>query len=387
MFDRFRARSAKLEIIQSSPEFKEAYTSVCSMNVHDWVFIDAAQLIADQDSQQVSQASLLQTLPPPTAPAQLQVVYRRWVQDEIRRRILVAMFVLDIQHSHLFQRQRCYNGSLGQHGLDLPFPTSAETWNCPDVFTWRNLIATHEVFSISGLGPNYPPLDSFQFSLLTCCQVHSLGRSSEPTQDDFVYRSSKSYLQHALFTHHAFSLTTHTPLHALIITASDSWLFGSKVTDEAVWQRSKVTLRKWITSESAMQAVWHAARLLRLVSWGQIDALQQATDNGGYLHRLWCIYVAALVCWAFGYGNTNAKAQPEILTNNAEALTAEYLDAMIVHDWLDVGNVVPRWLGSTKGLLESVRLKIGDVGMGGLLNGAEDVLFRLIDGESKLVEF
>ncbi|KAL8818218.1 MAG: hypothetical protein Q9223_003105 [Gallowayella weberi] len=387
MFGLFRARSAKLEIIQSSPKFREAYTSVCSMNVHDWVFIDEAQLIADQDFLQVSQASLLQTLPPPTAPAQLQVVYRRWVEHEIRRRILVAMFVLDIQHSHLFQRERCYNGSLGQDGLDLPFPTSAETWNCPDVFTWRNLIATHEAFSISGLGPNYPPLDFFQSSLLTCCQVHRLGRSSQPALDDFVYRSSKSYLQHALLTHHALSLTTHTPLHALIITASESWLFGSKVTDEAVWHRSKVTLRKWITSESAMQAVWHATRLLRLVFRGQSDALQPETDNGGYLHSHWCIYVAALVCWAFGYGSTKAKAQPEILTNNAEILTAEYLDAMNVLHWLDVGNIAPRWLGSTKGLLESVRLKIGDVGMGGLLNGAEDVLFRLIDGESKLVEF
>ncbi|KAL8698269.1 MAG: hypothetical protein Q9224_001930 [Gallowayella concinna] len=297
------------------------------------------------------------------------------------------MFVLDTQHSHLFQRQPCYNGTLAEGGLDLPFPTSAETWDCPDVFTWRNLITVHEAFSISALGPNYPPLDCFQSSLLTSCQAHRLGTSSEPAQDDSVYRSSKSYLQRTLLTHHALSLTTHTPLHSLIITASESWLFGTKVTDEAVWHTSKATLRSWITSESAMQAVWHATQLLRIVFRRPSDPLPEVTNDGGYLHNLWCLYVAALVCWAFGYGSTNARAQPDMLTNNAEVLTAEYLDAMDVLDWPDVGNVGPCWLGSTRGLLESVRLKIGDVGMGGLLNGAEDVLFRLIDGESKLVEF
>ncbi|KAL8918123.1 MAG: hypothetical protein Q9172_005550 [Xanthocarpia lactea] len=371
MFNRFRARSAKFESIQSSLQFQKLYAS----------------LIADQDFLQVKPESLLQALPPSNIPSQLQAVYRRWVEHETRRRILVAMFVLDTQASHLLQRQACYRGTLTEDGLDLPFPTSADTWSCPDIFTWRALITSHEAFSLSELGSNLPSLDAFQSSLLTCYQIHGFGLSSDPAQHDLIYQPPKSLSQHITRTHHALALSTHTPLHALLITASESWLFGTKITDDAIWQKSKAKLREWITSESAMRATWHATQLLRLTFQNRSGLLQQETDAGGYLHDLWCLYVAALVCWAFGYGSTNAKAQPDMLADNAEVLVADYLDAMAVHGWKHIGNVARMSAGSTRGLLEWVRRKIGDVGMGGLLNGAEDVLFRLVEGESKLVEF
>ncbi|KAI4234102.1 MAG: hypothetical protein L6R40_006867 [Gallowayella cf. fulva] len=266
--------------------------------------IDQAQLIADQEFLQVDQASLHQTLPPPSAPAHLEAVYSRWVEHEIRRRILVAMFVLDTQHSHLFQRQSSYSGNLTKEdGLDLPFPTSTEIWNCPDVPTWRELIASHEAFSINTLGPNHhhhPPLDPFQSSLLTCCHVHRSRLSGTPTQYDLVYQPSKSHVHHAAAarTHHSLSMSTHAPLHALLITASESWLFGTKITDEAIWYRSKATLRKWVTGPGALKAVWHATRLLRLAIIKRDDSApsREADDQGGcyYLHDPWCLYVAAL---------------------------------------------------------------------------------------------
>ena len=93
------------------------------------------------------------------------------------------------------------------------------------------------------------------------------------------------------------------------------------------------------------------------------------------------------MCWAFGYGTTNAKAKPALLNDNAEGLAAEYLNAMAVPECKDLGDVAGIWAGYTRGLLEWVRTKIGEMGIGGLLNGAEDVLFRLVEGESHLVEF
>lgn len=297
------------------------------------------------------------------------------------------MFVLDTTHSHLLQRQPCHRGTLAEDGLDLPFPASADIWDCPDIFTWRSLISSHEAFSLSKLGPNLPSLDAFQSSLLTCCQIHRFQLSSDPKQHNMIYQPPKSLLQHTICTHHTLALSTHTPLHALLITASESWLFGTKITDKTTWQQSKATLREWIASEDATKATWHATQLLRLTFQSQSDPLQQEAHSGGYLHDLWCLYVAALVCWAFGYGTTNARAQPETLTDNAELLVAEYLTAMAVNDWKDIGNVAAISAGYTRGLLEWVRWKIGDVAMGGLLNGAEDVLFRLVEGESKLVEF
>ncbi|KAL8775099.1 MAG: hypothetical protein Q9209_000578 [Squamulea sp. 1 TL-2023] len=371
MFDLLRARSAKLESIQSSPQFKTLYAS----------------LIADQDFLHLEHSSFQQTMPSVNALIQLQAVYRRWVEHEIRRRILVAMFILDTQHSHLLQRQPCYRGILAEDGLDLPFPAFADTWTCPDILTWRNLIISHEAFSLGDLGPNLPVLDAFQSALLTCYQIHGFRLSSDPTRHDLLYQRPKSFIQHTTRTHHALALSTHVPLHALLTTASESWLFGTKVADESTWQESKATLRGWVSNEKAMKAVWHATQLLRMAFQSQSQLLQQEADAGGYLHDPWCLYVAALVCWAFGYGTTNAKAQPELLTDNAEVLTAEYLTAMAVGNWMNIRSVAAIRVGSTRGLLEWVRLKIGDVGMGGLLNGAEDVLFRLVEGESELVKF
>ncbi|KAL9000516.1 MAG: hypothetical protein Q9169_000809 [Polycauliona sp. 2 TL-2023] len=371
LFNLFRARSAKIESIQSPLPLTTLYES----------------LVADQDFLGVNQASLTQTLPPPNVPEQLQAVWLRWVEHETRRRTLVAMFVVDTQHSHLLQRQPCYRGVLGEDGLDLPFPTSIDTWNCPDIFTWRNLITSYEAFSLSELDCDLPALDVFQASLLTCSQIHGFRLSSDPKQHDLICQLPKTLRQHTMRTHHALALSTHTPLHALLITASESWLFGTKITDEATWQESKATLRVWINGESASKATWHAVQLLKLTLQNQGDALHQETDAGGYLHDLWSLYMAALVCWAFGYSSTNSEAQPAVVADNAEGVAAEYLSAMAVHEWKDIGKVAEIWAGNTRGLLEWVRGRIGEVGMGGLLNGAEDVLFRLVEGESKLVEF
>lgn len=297
------------------------------------------------------------------------------------------MFVVDTQHSALFQRQRCYGGTLAEDSLDLPFPTSAETWDCSDKFTWHNLITSQEAFSLNELGPNLPSLDAFQSCLLTCYQFHGFPLSGDPKRHTPIYQPPKSLHQHTICTHHALALSTHTPLHPLLIGASESWLFGTKITDETTWQQSKATLREWVASENATKATWHATQLLRITFQSRSDFPQRETVTGGYLHDLWCLYVAALVCWAFGYGRTNAKAQPESVTDTAEVAAAEYLAAMAVPDWKYIRNVAGIWAGRTRGLLEWVRSMIGDVGMGGLLNGAEDVLFRLAEGESKLVEF
>lgn len=78
---------------------------------------------------------------------------------------------------------------------------------------------------------------------------------------------------------------------------------------------------------------------------------------------------------------------PEWQSEHAENLAREYLGAMDVQDWWKVGQVPAAARRSTRGLLECVRVRIGEMGLGGLLDGAEDVLFRLVDGESDMVKF
>ncbi|KAI4204687.1 MAG: hypothetical protein LQ350_001002 [Teloschistes chrysophthalmus] len=293
---------------------------------------------------------------------------------------------MDTQYSHLLQQPTSYPDAIEEDDLDLPFPTSAEIWQCVDMPTWRNLIMTQEAFSLSGLGQDLPLLDPFQSSLLTCYQIYR-SSTTQSVQDELAYYPVKSQILPTRKTYHALCLSTFTPLHALLITASESWLFGTKITEEPGWLESKGAVRKWVSSDACKKAVWHATALLRLNSEDQINQEQQQDEQAGYLHDLWCLYIAALVCWAFGYGTANVPSQPRSLSDNAEMLAVEYLNVTNIGSWQDVERIPATARANTRGLLEYVRGRIGELGMGGLLNGAEDVLFRLVQGEGEMVAF
>ncbi|KAI4106283.1 MAG: hypothetical protein L6R37_002265 [Teloschistes peruensis] len=368
-FHRFRDRVSKVEGLHGSRRFKTLWTS----------------LVADQDWLRMNHASLDYLLSI-AAVDDLRTAHAGWVDHESRRRIYVAAFIMDTQCSHLLQQPTSYRGAIVEDDLDIPFPTSAEVWQCVDIHTWRNLIITQETFSLSGLSQDLPLLDPFQSSLLTCYQIYRCS-ARQSVQDDMAYYPVKSQILPTRKTYHALCFTTYTPLHALLITASESWLFGTKITEKVVWLESKAAVREWVSSDACKKAVWHATALLRLSSQDQVNQVQRQDEQAGYLHDLWCLYIAALVCWAFGYGTTNVPSQPRSLSDNADVLAAEYLNVTNISSWQEVEGIPATARANTRGLLEYVRGRIGELRMGGLLNGAEDVLFRLVQGEGEGVAF
>ncbi|KAI4184343.1 MAG: hypothetical protein L6R41_004818 [Letrouitia leprolyta] len=295
---------------------------------------------------------------------------------------------VDLQHRHLLLQEPPDPSILsGEDHLRLPFPSSSEAWNCPDLSIWRDMIASQQILYLDTVDPSLPPLDRFQSSLRTCYQIYTLERLNNPTENDLTFHPTKCGSLATVTTYHALSFSRHTPLHALIVTASESWLFGSKMTVKEIWQQNRLTVRDWVNSDAATKAVWHATWLLRLSFQNQGQQVHP-TDGVSYMHDLWCLYTAALVCWAFGYGTAGMMdVPPEWQSEHAENLAREYLGAMDVQDWWKVGQVPAAARRSTRGLLECVRVRIGEMGLGGLLDGAEDVLFRLVDGESDMVKF
>ena len=73
----------------------------------------------------------------------------------------------------------------------------------------------------------------------------------------------------------------------------------------------------------------------------------------------------------------------------ADAEMREYLRATRVPNAEDLTKLDAGVIGRTHGLLESVRLRkiAGGVGSGGLMNEAERVLWRLVEGRSRLSDF
>ena len=263
-------------------------------------------------------------------------------------------------------------------------------------------------------------------------------------------------------------LTRHTPLRSLLIVAGETWIFNRKIQREADWIAAKRELRTWISTDNARRAVWHAGKVLRIgmrapknpsnskTYYGDNIAVPPRSPSAkmnsniaedesvilpregeAHLHNYWTLYVASLVCWAWGF-----DAQTDAATTYSGPFNAWPLDAVANGDndtgrssssssaasdadsessyhevvememwkylrYLDVPSheKLPTTVsipnggrngfpgvtddprrGEIKGLLECVRRKISGP-MGGLLNEAERVLWKLGEGKSLTANF
>ena len=314
----------------------------------------------------------------------LQSMQRSWVDLEGRRRIFLASFVLDVQHSTWFQQGPC--GELDFNRVYIPYPYSTETWDCRNVYLWRDLMSRHVQIDLRYLTDidifTHGPVDAFQSSVMSCYQVHhGFGSTDLMTRGGHVlwYQPPLTHLSQTFIMHHALLLSTITPIHTLLIVSSGSWLFNTKVTERCVWDAAKIDLRTWATTNEAARSVWHANQLLRL-------ALREGSLN--LLQEQWCMYLAALVCWAYGFVTSPSHPSrpiPDAMTAEvAEAQAWEYLSAMNVDGWEAIPQVTIQW--QTRGVLECVRARISGP-LGGLLNQAEDVLTQLVEDKSRYWEF
>lgn len=290
--------------------------------------------------------------------------------------------MLDTHQAALFQQRPCHTLDFNQ--TQLPYPHSMEIWDCGDVEIWRNRVSRHQPFDMVYLGEANTdppsPVDAFQSSVFSCYQIHREYDCHNPTMlqcQTPIFYSPMMHSAQSYFTHHALLFSTQAPVESLLIVSSGSWLFSTKVTENSAWISAKTTLRAWVATKVATSSVWHAVQLLRLALSGSSLSI---------LHEQWCLYLAALVCWAYGFVPRHLiRAAQDVITGHvAESQAWEYLTVMNVSSWEDISQVVLK--GHTRGLLECVRARISG-SPGGLLNQAEDVLARLVEGRSQLPEF
>lgn len=314
----------------------------------------------------------------------LHSMHRLWVDLEGRRRILLASFVLDIQHSTWFQQVACSRSDFDR--LYIPHPCSTEAWDCRDVYLWRDLMSRHVQVDLRFLANldifTLPPMDAFQSSILSCYQVHQgFSSAGQTIRGGHIpwYQPPLTHFSQTFIMHHALLLSSTTPIHTLLIVSNGSWLFNTKVTERSVWDAAKIDLRAWVTTDEAARSVWHANQVLRL-------ALGE--ESLCMLQEQWCMYLAALVCWAYGliaHPSYPSRPVPDAITVDvAEAQAWEYLSAMNVESWEAIPQVSIRW--QTRGVLECVRARISGP-LGGLLNQAEDVLTQLVEDKRRYWEF
>ncbi|KAF3491750.1 uncharacterized protein GIQ15_01267 [Arthroderma uncinatum] len=351
----------------------------------------------------------------------IKTAHKFWVEHETRRRVLQAMFILDVHQSTLFQQPLSF---LSPIPGNLPMPCASESWECTDLTAWAEYAMKGEKSTTiaSASFSLVPDADLFQSSLIMSYEILSHGEGS---MENLQARHPCLHL-----LHHGLLAAQHSPLQALVTVSNESWLFNRKVTDESQFKAAKRTLKAWVTDTDAMKlAVWHAVRVLQcaLDAQGvahkpppvapspfmtqQVESLQLPTVNAfvndgvtplspvhtiprsplrtipgpfTMLQTNWAVYISTLICWAYGFGTPEIPASDQTLTYRYPTPANLYISTLLslAPSWPDLtnDNIPTHVRRNTSGLLQHVRqLIIREGPAGGLLNESERVLARLIE--------
>ena len=301
----------------------------------------------------------------------LHIARQDWAELEARRRVLLAAFVLDTQRSIYFPQQ-AQPAFAAVNGAKLPSPCPQEMWDCVKLSQWRDHFSRHRTQTLGCASPSF---SRFHTNILQCLNIHC---NSPPNL------ASLATVQTTCASHHSLLAATNTPIPSLLIVAAESWLYARKIEDPTRWTSAKMELRNWADSDIASKAVWHAGYVLRSVL-GDVDA--KCSEDG--LHGEWILYLASLICWAYGFSRESRdwdiNANFATLTQQErETQTWDYLHALEVENWRDVERL--RGRGRTRPILEWVRGKMASAG-GRLICEGQTVLDRLIEGRGRSCEF
>ncbi|KAI9778458.1 MAG: hypothetical protein M1839_008104 [Geoglossum umbratile] len=394
-----RLRSKKIDV-QASPEFRKLSSS----------------LLKAQRGQSTGQDAIS------TAAQQLAITsevseWKHWVDLETRRRLVLSAFMWDIQQATLFKQHPCNPpGDWTAAGLCLPCPKQIWACDSPDEWnTLRNLdpqetlLLSDAVRAFASFDQQPKHLDEFASASallgLTSIAIiidqeesdRSISAANAKEKRKGLENSYQSW-QHFYFNtyedsgsaaatptskdprtlvaYHMALLTLHTDTRSLLTVAGESFMFGQK-RQEADCLQAKSDLRTWVeTPSTAAKATWHAAHVLRIALRTEKTAATLSTH--------WCMYIAALVCWA--YGCTHSARLPSPSTAEAAKTAWPYLEAMNTQSWEELDTIGMRRM--TTGLLVHVCGQLQETcGVSQLLSEGAQVLRRLADGRSTFSRF
>ncbi|EXJ89805.1 hypothetical protein A1O3_02872 [Capronia epimyces CBS 606.96] len=407
--------------VEMSTRFRSLFTS-----------LDQARRFLSTDALAVFRA-----LPKDRTSDDVTRAHKFWLEHETRRRILQSSMVLDLQQETLFEQPATivlYERSRRPH-LDLrckiPLPCSEELWESSPVEAWVEVASKSDSPKQQAMDddhddvPSNPPLDLFQIQV-------SIAASPELPYTQLLSRKDQAGEAGArlTFNHHLREIAGHTPIRQLLVVSGESWILGKKLENEAEFQTAKRNLRAWVDANHQSRiALWHATQLIRSRVEFNCSSSSDPTNTDlvvsfldtYMLHEPWGLYLATLVCWAYGLGasisleagagdqvsgaasstaseaNSNlsrsssssvSSAHPALLDpHEAVCSMREYLQNTDVTTAEDLVGLDAEVFGQIQGLLETVRLnKIGHF-LGGLMNEAERVLYRLVEGRSRLSHF
>jgi len=101
-----------------------------------------------------------------------------------------------------------------------------------------------------------------------------------------------------LALYHTAHLILHTDIRSLQIYAGARSILGKPVSPTD-YDRSCAVIKSWSATPAARKSAYHAAAMI-------CNSFRLETADDGKFHYPWCLYLAALVCWA-GHGSVKEE--------------------------------------------------------------------------------
>lgn len=327
-----------------------------------------------------------QSLPKPDASTE----WRQWVEWESQQRLLSACFVFDV-HQALYHKQPRARAFSGEVGPFLHPPCLDSLWNASDPTEWQNQFLTAEV-STQQLPTNQ---STFLRSVVMSSLATQLPFGETPTYLSHFHTPPSNFPADDLMNTFSTSpmaqtyLALHlTPLHDLLAVAADTWIFSQKVTPPERFRTAQKNLSNWAKSPAAAQAAHTACRILSINLAQSYDVHTKSCHTNGIvcITNYWSLYVAALICWAYGhhYQIRQAVQHPSTSQSMEEAVRRAngYVNGMMAFSVDDLINnrATATVKGETAGVIDVVhrRLMIEGAGVGGKCSMLTDCIQVLV---------
>ncbi|KAK9454711.1 fungal-specific transcription factor domain-containing protein [Dipodascopsis uninucleata] len=193
------------------------------------------------------------------------------------------------------QRGIISSGLTGRERKDAPESRPISAWNSPSAdgsSSRPNASSVRERERTENDWSNviYKAFETWKLSF-------DLSESENPSSSGIPFILASSSL------HRLGIIRLYTDVLQLHVYAGMSVVLGRPVRAQD-WLRAEETMKAWAKSPGSSISVWHASRLVASALLGQSS---YSADSDVVLHRPWCIYIACLVLWAYGYVNENCS--------------------------------------------------------------------------------
>jgi len=346
--------------------------------------------------------------------------WRAWIETESRNRLLCLCFVFDVYQS-IYQEQSRSKAHLGESTAQMHLPCADNLWSATDAAQWKllrngNNLQTHSLDLIEQdhTGQYVVNRTFFTQVIHICSLATHLPTREDRYPNDYhpedlpsgVANLSNIFPNSPLV--HSFLSIHYTPLYDLLAISGDTWVFARKIPIPAAFHAAQSRLKTWSSTLAAAAATHHACNFLA-TALSQPYAPSSATQVQSFasdpfcISDYWALYTSALICWAFGHHRqqsfpsvSRSSSATAINTSDMDvdspdtpvadedrirALT--YVNGMLTLSVEDLITSKASMRGDTAGVIDSVRLRLEQIGVGGrcmtIVDGI-DVLKKLNAG-------